>query len=80
MTLEELNQYQQLNRDFIEKHKGADLLEYDVYDAHDGSGGEILRAIYLSPAKKRADEIDACLTEFFRLVQEREQFQPLEGE
>ena len=80
MTREELNQYQQLNRDFIEKHKGADLLEYDVYDAHNGSGGEILRAIYLSPAKKREDEIDACLTEFFRLVQEQEQFRPLEGE
>jgi hypothetical protein len=80
MTREELNQYQQANRDFIEKHQGADLLEYDVYDAQNGSGGEILRAIYLSPAKKRADEIDACLTEFFKQVQEREQFQPLEGE
>jgi hypothetical protein len=79
MTREELNQYQQLNRDFIEKHKGADLLEYDLPD-ESGLPGVILRAVYLSPAKKRADEIDACLTELFRLVQEREQFQPLEGE
>ena len=80
MTREELNQYQQANGDFIEKHKDADLLEYDLYDPLNGKVGEILRAVYLSPAKKRADEIDACLTEFFRLVQEREQFQPLEGE
>jgi hypothetical protein len=72
MTREELNQYQQLNRDFIEKHKGADLLEYDLYDPLNGKVGEILRAVYLSPAKKRADEIDACLKDFFKAVAEEQ--------
>lgn len=64
MTPEEYEKYKRANAEFIEKHKDADLLEYDLRDA-DG-GGEILRAVYHSPALKRANEIEACLTAFFK--------------
>ena len=71
MTPEEYIAYKKANYAFIEKHLSADLLEFDKRDA-DGNGGEILRAIYHSPALKRAKEIDEYMMEFFRLVREEQ--------